>query len=104
MLGPYPARHASANFVQSTSRRLSLPSCCPSAMTDDRQSTTVPNVSNTSALTDASCGFAARWPPARVAITAHDAVAMNARRETSAWCVITHDPRLLIREAVGDRL
>src|SRR3954469_14397624 len=46
--GPYPPRQASANALQSTVRPFFLPSCVPSAITDDRQSTTVPNVSNTS--------------------------------------------------------
>ena len=54
MLGPYPARQASANFAPSTVRPFRFASASTSRVTDVRQSTTVPKVSKTSAFTDAS--------------------------------------------------
>src|SRR5262245_40346218 len=60
----------------------SSPSRCPSAITDDRQSTTVPNTSNTSALTDASCGLPGLWPRIVPPIIANTPAARNSRRNS----------------------
>ena len=84
---------------QTPPRRRSHLSASPApllpASTDVRQSTTVPNVSNTSAFTDLSCGFDgprpgllrrryARPPPNRRAIIAAAPACRNSRRECMA--------------------
>src|SRR5262245_43206548 len=50
-------------------------------MTDDRQSTTVPKVSNTSALTEASGASPARCPRTGAVNITNEAAVMNWRRE-----------------------
>ena len=62
MLGPYPARHASANFAASRLTAFFLASASTSRATEDRQSTTVPKVSKTSAFA-AIAGVTARPAP-----------------------------------------
>ncbi len=57
MLGPYPARQASANFSAFTLSPFRFANCSTSCVTDVRQSTTVPKVSKPSALMDVNSGF-----------------------------------------------
>src|SRR5262245_43741105 len=57
MLGAYPARQASANFGPSTATPLFLATATTSCAIPERQSTTVPKVSKTSALIDAGSIF-----------------------------------------------
>ena len=95
MVGPYPARQASANFAASTVRPFRIARSCTSLVTDVRQSTTVPKTSKTSAFTDAT-GWSSRprsgWPTAAtpfartdVALTIPTVPACrNSRRETDA--------------------
>src|ERR1700730_4171897 len=62
IVGLYPRRQRSAKSAQLMFRPLALPQAMPSAITEPRQSTTVPNVSNTSAFTLASSGFTSCGP------------------------------------------
>src|SRR5882762_2724709 len=57
MLGPYAARQASANFAASTATPFRFARSCTSAVTEVRQSTTVPKTSKTSAFTRDSSRF-----------------------------------------------
>src|SRR5580658_5314549 len=55
--GPYPRRQQSVNSTQLMSKPLTLPQLVASAITELRQSTTVPNVSKTHAFTPADSNF-----------------------------------------------
>src|ERR1700677_1305827 len=55
--GPYPRRQRSVNSTQLISKPLTLPQLVASAITELRQSTTVPNVSKTHAFTLADSNF-----------------------------------------------
>src|SRR4249919_918298 len=84
MLGPYPARQLSANFAASSVTPLRFATASTSRATEDRQSTTVPKVSKTSALT---AGAGAPPPPCPLAPAFAAAITIapvcrNSRRET----------------------
>src|ERR1700683_5692514 len=55
--GTYPSRQLSVTSAQLIFRPLALPQLVASAITEPRQSTTVPNVSKTHAFTLANSGF-----------------------------------------------
>src|SRR5580658_6018893 len=85
--GTYPSRQLSVTSAQLIFRPLALPQLVASAITEPRQSTTVPNVSKMHAFTLANSGFMGEYW-LRLTARIHHGVGLNhvPRVPVETWC------------------